>query len=134
MSDLSNEWNSCVKYGKGVWLLPKPEEHGQQNWQPLKIIYSQDKRIFQWKADFLKEWNLLNKLDNSGKEHFLRQLFRIPLEEEANMPRITQIAYNLGQLEGSNALNFIEEKIPGTIDNFKKYQLDKISTYIDYYN
>lgn len=100
-------------YSEGVVLHEKYGDEamnlGLEEWNRLLDEYSptdkpDDNCLWKLKVEqvWLEEW--IN-LQNTGVHHFLRQLAKIPSGDVCCEKRILQIAYNLGQLVGSKALD-----------------------------
>lgn len=122
MSDIQQKFNDAYKTGYNLHEDPKAMELGLDEWlRFLKMHQPEEKPFSEWKWKFDRIWQdeWLN-LPNEGVHHFLRQLAKIPSGDVCCEKRILQIAYNLGQLVGSKALD-------GELQEFKdQIDIDKM--------
>lgn len=130
--------------------LNEPTGDGLKFWKPIKKILSQYDNTYgtlEWSfnknlSDKYLE-TVLNepeKIINGKNEtkivehnHYLIQIFRIPLKEKLNLRKLCQIALNLGQLYAFIKTNkekniLINDKL---LDEIKKEDLTNILNYID---
>ena len=99
ITKLQGFWNNAFKAGiaKG----------GLEGWQDYCIEHipfctKKDDAIFTW----LDEQPALEVPNGEDLQHFLHQVGRIPRHEPANLLRVVQVAYNLGQLEREGKCTF----------------------------
>ena len=103
-------------------------ENGLKYWQngKKKETKMYDIHIFPWKAvEFSEEdrATVMGLEESNEHNHFLMQLFRIPVNERCTVRKVMQLALNVGQLLGSEGSDELKAYV-------NKYKLDKLSTYL----
>lgn len=132
-------WEQAYQAGKEAQIEAggRLDENGLVIWQELSKDLSDNPGSagLEWDIQGLENiWDLV--LETSSKEvvetilgdmsneacwHFLRQAIRIPIECEPSQKRVVQVAYNLGQLVGSGALE--DKAADGTkLSDFKRIE------------
>ena len=106
-----------------------PGDTGFELWLPVKWILD-----WQSPHPIASRWNLslpnckkktLLKLRNVSYTHFMRQLAKIPTEDDLTLRRFGQIAWNIGQTEAS-----LMEFSPTPLKIFNKHQLMEPTSYV----
>lgn len=132
-------WEQAYQAGKDVQMKAGGclDENGLEVWQELSKNLSDNPESsgLEWDTQGLKNiWDLvletsseevvetiLGDMPNKACRHFLRQAIRIPIECEPTQKRVVQVAYNLGQLVGSGALE--DKAADGTkLSDFKRIE------------
>ena len=97
---------------------------GKMFWQPIKKLVDNTNRQLRWRQHSPRLLEQILSLSNRTPDHFLRQLIRIPNEENLTLRRLCQIALNIGQWEAS-----WDEKIISK-EEYNKHNLGSIHTYV----
>lgn len=149
--NLEEFFNKAISKGYEVRITGK---NGQKGWQEIEHDYLYDGNKYILSEKYLQILNSLKILhSNDDKEmrkvrinitndiiisnlieteHFLIQLFRIPLLNNCYIPlvKLIQIGYNIGQLKASIELGAYSQEI---VNFIKSNDLDILSTYINEY-
>lgn len=132
-------WEQAYQAGKEVQMKAggRLDENGLEVWQELSKNLSDNPESsgLEWDTQGLKNiWDsvletsseevvetILGDMSNVACWHFLRQTIRIPIEYKPTQKRVVQVAYNLGQLVGSGALD--DNAADGTkLSDFKRIE------------
>ena len=107
-----------------------PGDTGFELWLPVKWILdgqSPHPIASRWNLSLMPDCikkTLLN-LPNVSYMHFIRQLAKIPTEDDLTLRRFGQIAWNIGQTEAS-----LMEFSPTPLKIFNKHQLMEPTSYV----
>ena len=88
-----------------------------------------DKHVFKFKRIGVNKDDYMHVMCLDEKDeynHFMKQLFRIPLREKCTYRKIMQLALNIGQLKG-----IAERDNHKVFKYFDLYKLNDLSTYVD---
>jgi hypothetical protein len=137
---LSQLWVSTRAYGASIHSGPDAPD-GREAWQPIKAISSAypegakwSSRITSGPAKDAATLTLLKALEllggKSGEDaHYYTQMLRIPMEQACSLRKVLQVAFNIGQLVGSGALErlgAVNKELP---ELFTLHRLDSLDTY-----
>jgi len=109
----------AYQLGLSVWSNGERVKNGLDTWQPLKnkLDDAADASWVDEKPGTDEDLERLRALEDDAAQpvcvreaaHFLKQVLRIPREEPASLRRLAQVAYNVGQADGSGALDTLAE-------------------------
>lgn len=99
-------WNES--YELGFRTRQDEPQNGLKNWLEFCELYGLDKKenpIYTWKLSVVPNFDFREPHFNQGENHFIYQIWRMCRYEPANLCRVLQVAYNIGQWNVNNSLS-----------------------------